>query len=234
MKEELLFGGALRLRQREGVFPLSMDTMALGDFASLRPGNRVWDLGCGSGALGLLLFGREPAITYTGIDCAEEACALAKENLAANHLAGDIQTGTIEALWELGPRNAADLVISNPPYFRKGRAGTPARTGCGLEAVCGAAGRLLKTGGRFALCYPARELAEVFAALRNVGVEPKRLRLAAHTAQAAPKLALVEGVRQGKPGLTLLPNLIWYRADGTPTAEYRRIYHETEKIPGGD
>ncbi len=233
MKEELLFGGRLRLRQREGVFPLSMDSMALGDFASVRPGNQVWDLGCGSGALGLLLFGRESAITYTGIDCDQRACSLARENLALNRLEGDIQRGTIQALGENGPGGCAELVISNPPYFQQGKAGTQARTGCGLEALCKAAGRLLKNGGRFALIYPASRLADVFAALRDGGIEPKRLRLVSHTSEAPPKLALVEGVRQGKPGIALLPNLIWYEADGTPTGEYRRIYHEIEGSPNG-
>lgn len=234
MAEELLFGGRLRLIQRPGVFPLSMDSMALGDFATVRPGDVVWDLGCGSGALGLLLYGREPSITYTGVDCQEAACALAEKNLTRNGLMGEILHRDIRQLAASGPGGCARLVISNPPYFPRGKAGTAARTGCGLEDLCQGAGRLLMSGGRFALVYPAGELAELFAALREAGMEPKRLRLVSHTAQSAPKLALVEGVRQGKPGLTVLPNLIWQEPDGTPTPEYRRIYHETEPSPHRD
>ena len=234
MGEELLFGGRLRLIQRQGVFPLSMDSMALGDFATVRPGDRVWDLGCGSGVLGLLLYGREPSITYTGVDCQEEACALAEENLAQNGLTGEILRRDIRELAVSGPAGCARLVISNPPYFPKGKPGEAARTGCGLEDLCQAAGRLLTNGGRFALIYPAGELVELFAALRAAGVEPKRLRLVSHTAKSAPRLALVEGVRQGKPGLTVLPNLIWQEPEGTPTAEYRRIYHEMESSQSRD
>ena len=47
----------------DGVFPLGSDALALGDFATLRRGWRVCDLGTGSGALLLLLARRAPGLT---------------------------------------------------------------------------------------------------------------------------------------------------------------------------
>jgi tRNA1(Val) A37 N6-methylase TrmN6 len=227
MGEELLFGGRLRLRQQEGVFPLSMDTMALADFCTLAPGQRVWDLGCGSGALGLLLLGRESTLRYTGVDISPQAVALAGENLAQNGFAAEIFPQNIVEMGKTAPVGAADLVISNPPYFPPGRGkpGTAARTGCSLEELCAAAGRLLKNGGKFAFIYPTTQLAQAFFALNTYGMEPKRLRLVAHDPAAIPKLALIEGRKQGKPGLLAEPNLNWYELDGTPSVDYQRIYH---------
>ncbi len=226
MKDELLFGGRFRLSQEPGVFPLSMDTMALGAFASVRPGAAVWDLGCGSGALGLLLLGREPTLHYTGLEQSAAACALAEKNLAQNGLEGRILHARIEEIPRLVPGGCADLVISNPPYFPRGKAGTAERTGCTLEALCAGAGRLLKPGGRFALTYPAGELASLCCVLQANGLEPKRLRFAAHKPSAAPKLVLAEAVKGGRPGLELLPGLFWYTEEGEPSPDYRRIYHE--------
>jgi tRNA1(Val) A37 N6-methylase TrmN6 len=94
-----------------------------------------------------------------------------------------------------------------------------------LEELCAAAGRLLKNGGKFAFIYPTTQLAQAFFALNTYGMEPKRLRLVAHDPAAIPKLALIEGRKQGKPGLLAEPNLNWYELDGTPSVDYQRIYH---------
>ena len=53
MKQEQL--GPYTLTWPEGVFPLGGDTLALGEFASVKRRWRVCDLGTGSGALLLLL-----------------------------------------------------------------------------------------------------------------------------------------------------------------------------------
>jgi len=47
--------GPYLLRQSDHCFPLGRDTLLLGAFATLRRGWRVCDLGCGGGALPLLL-----------------------------------------------------------------------------------------------------------------------------------------------------------------------------------
>ena len=47
----------------DGVFPLGQDALALGNFASLKSGWQVCDLGTGSGVLLLLLAGRQPNVT---------------------------------------------------------------------------------------------------------------------------------------------------------------------------
>ena len=73
-----------------------------------------------------------------------------------------------------------------------------------------AAARLVRNGGRFALCHRPERLTDLLCALRVCGLEPKRLQLAAHAPDRPPSLVLVEAVRQGRPGLEVLPTL--YRA----------------------
>ena len=60
--------------------------------------------------------------------------------------------------------------------------------------------------------------------MREARIEPKRVRLIAARADAAPKLVLVEGLKGGKPGLHMLPLLITHNADGSFTQEMLRIY----------
>ena len=55
------------------------------------------------------------------------------------------------------------------------------------------------------LTFETPEEAGLFAALEGSGLEPKRLQFAAHRPDCPPRLALVEAVRQGRPGLEVLP-----------------------------
>ena len=68
-----------------------------------------------------------------------------------------------------------------------------------------------KNGGRFALVHRPERLAELFSALSRSGLEPKRLQLIQHDADTLPSAVLVEAVRQGRPGLKVLPTLLMNR-----------------------
>lgn len=200
--------GPYQLEQRPGVFPLGGDTLALGRFATVRKGWRVCDLGTGSGVLLLLLAAREPRLELFGLDQDSAAAALAQDNLRHNGLEGQIWAGS----WSQVPfpPGSFDLVVSNPPYFApgSGKDGGPARMEReGLDSLCQAAARLLRNGGRFALSFPTERMADLFEAMRRWNLEPKRLKLLSHTPTKPPYALLVEGVRQGRPGLQVLPCL---------------------------
>ena len=199
--------GPYTLSWEEGVFPLGGDALALGAFSTVKPGWRVCDLGAGSGALLLLLAQRAEGLALTGVDIDPLAAQTARENLEANGLAGEIICGDLRAVPL--PAGSFDLAVSNPPYFPlgSGASGGPARSEehCSLEELCSAAGRLVKNGGRFALCHRPERLADVICSLRAHGLEPKRLKLAAHGPGRPPSLLMVEAVKQGGPGLTIEP-----------------------------
>lgn len=200
--------GPYQLEQRPGVFPLGSDALALGRFATVRKGWRVCDLGTGSGVLLLLLAAREPQLELFGLDQDPTAAALAQDNLGRNGLEGQIWTGS----WSQAPFSPGsfDLVVSNPPYYApgSGKDGGPARMEREeLDTLCRAASRLLRNGGRFALSFPTQRMADLFEAMRRWDLEPKRLKLLSHTPTKPPYALLVEGVRQGKPGLQVLPCL---------------------------
>ena len=203
MKEETI--GPYTLRQKPEVFPLGGDTLALGEFARPRRGERVCDLGCGSGVLALLLLAREPSLTVTGLELDETAAALAGENYRANGLPGQVIQGDLRRVKELFPAGSFDLAVSNPPYFPAGSGGSGGRARmeetCTLEDVCAAAGWLVRNGGRFALVHRPERLCDVFCALRAQRLEPKRLRLVQARPDRPPSAALVEAYKQGKAGL---------------------------------
>ncbi|MFQ8759834.1 MAG: methyltransferase [Intestinimonas sp.] len=185
--------------------------MDLSRFATVRRGFRV----CGSGlrlrALGLLLLEREEKLELTGVEVEPAAAELARRNLALNGLCGQVLTGDLRDR-ALLPSGYFDLVVSNPPWFREGGgySGGPARCEerCSMEQLMrsrGAAGQKRRAGGTGP---SARTAARAFAQLRAVSLEPKRMRLVQHSPDAPPSAVLVEAVRQGRPGLEVLPVLL--------------------------
>lgn len=195
------------LRWSDGVFPLGGDTLALGAFATVRRGWNICDLGTGSGALLLLLKRRETSLKLTGIELDSLSAQTAQDNLLSNKLEGTILQADLRTVSL--PAGSFDLIISNPPYFplKSGPSGGAARSEetCTLDDLCACSARLLRNGGRFALCYRPERLADLMCTTRKYNLEPKRMRLLAHSPAHSPFLVLLECIRQGNPGLEIIP-----------------------------
>lgn len=206
--ESVEYLGAYQLTQSDQCFKLGRDSVLLAGFCTVKPRWQVCDLGCGIGSLLLLLSRREASIHRTGVELDPRAAALARRNLADNGLSGTILTGDLRDK-ALLPSDRYHLTISNPPYFRtgSGKSGGPARMDetCSVDELCQTAGRLTRTGGRLALVYRPERLAELFAALQAASLEPKRMQFLAYDATKPPYAVLVEAVKEGGPGLDVLP-----------------------------
>ncbi|MCI8525969.1 MAG: methyltransferase [Oscillospiraceae bacterium] len=221
--------------EASGGFPVTTDTLLLADFVRLRADEEVCDLGCGSGALGLLLCGRDAACRVTGVELEADACAAAVRNIARNSLADRFALipGDLREIRTLLPQHRFTHVVSNPPYFpatvpaapEARRAAARSEQTCTLEQLCAAAAWLLKDGGRFSLVYRPERLCDLFCTLRARRLEPKRLRLVRHRPDAAASLALLEARAGGGAGLDCGPELVLSDRQGRPSAEFRRIYH---------
>lgn len=237
LRWEALRPGGLRFAYGRGQFPPGLDSFLLASLPKLKAGMKVCDLGCGTGLLGLLLLQREGALTVTGLEIQPEAVRLGERAVLENHLSGRL-TFRLEDLRETAlPAGSFDLAVCNPPYFPpssgpppKGEARRTARTeeSCTLEEVCRAAARLLRWGGSFCLVHKPERLVDLVCALRESGLEPKRLRFVCVRPERAPSLILMEARRGGRPGLRAEPPLALENADGSPTAELNRIYFREE------
>ena len=188
---------------------------------------RVCDLGCGTGLLSLLLLQRQRDLIVTGLDIQPEAVRLARLAAEENGLADRLSFRLEDLRNTALPAGGFDLAVCNPPYFPpgsgplpKGEARRAARTeeSCTLEDACKAASRLLRWGGSFCLVHKPERLADLLCALRQSGLEPKRLRFAAAGPDKPPSLVLAEARRGGRPGLTVERPLL---LEG---AELDRIY----------
>ncbi len=238
MEYEELWRGGPRLKQAPGVFPMGTDAVLLGAFAGVSGVKRACDIGTGTGLIALRLAWENPSMTVDAVDILPGAVELARENMALNGVEDRVSVilGDIRNHREFLTAGAYDLVISNPPYFAEnsGRtvsdaqlAGAREEKTCSISELCAAGAFLTRCGGRFCLVHRPERLAAVMRAMSESGLEPKRLRLVHHRADAAPILFLVEGRRGGKPGLKIEPPLVLAGQGGGDTAEILEIYHRS-------
>ena len=207
-----LWPGGPLYRQFAGVFPLSSDTAWLGAFVRLGRVRTVCDLGCGGGALSLQLLGREPALRVSALEILPAAVEAATYNAALNGFALDVRCGDLRDWRSFFSPGSFDLAVSNPPYWKEGAAapgsrGTARQESCGIRELCRAAAGLVRQQGRFCLVYPPERLGELICAMTEAGLEPKRLRMVHKDASSAPCAVLLEGIRGGGKGLSILPPL---------------------------
>lgn len=231
--------GGYALIQDNRFFKLGQDSMLLSAFAAPPVRANVIDLGCGNGALGVLLCARNEKIHVTGLEIQPEVAALAWENVRYNRLEQRMRilTGDLKQIKKLFPVGAFDYVICNPPYFATG-SGYAARgenrytarqeSGCSAADAVQAAAYLVKYGGRVAFVYRPERVCELITDMKKNHLEPKRLRFVHQHAAAVPSAVLVEARRGSAPGVQVMPPLLVRGADGAYTEEYRKIYHMEE------
>lgn len=81
------------------------------------------------------------------------------------------------------------------------------------------------------MVHRPERLSEIFCAMTDSGIEPKRLRFVSHSADKAPSLVLIEGRRGGNRGLSVEKPLVLTDADGNDSLEVQKIYNRGKFAP---
>ncbi len=228
-----------KLWQPRKGYRMGLDAVLLSAFAAPEPGDLVADLGCGVGAVPLLLTARVPETKVYGVEIQAEMADLAKKNVRLNNLSSQvfIEQGDLTAIEEKWGLGHFDIVVSNPPYRIVGTGGrSPSmqrsiateEISCALPQVVRAAARLVKPAGRVALVYKQERLSELISEFVNNRLRPVRLRFVHSQLEKPAELLLLEGEKQVNKRLVVEKPLIVYNDDGQYTAEMVEIFY------GGD
>ena len=192
---DYLPGTPYTIRQAEGMFHMTTDTVLLGRFLHLKHKDTILDIGCNQGVLMLYAAVHEPA-SLTGIDILAEAVSLARENLQANDVSGTVLRADARTFRS----DPFSVIVCNPPYFvpdaqdRHTDEEKTARTEDTLtpDELFTAVKRLLKSNGALYLSYRANRLSDLLQTASQYGLRPVRMRFF-HPDQSSPaKSAVLE------------------------------------------
>ena len=227
----------LKIIQRTDFFNFSLDSLLVANFLSVGRGvNKIVDLGTGNGAIPLFLSERTKA-KITGIEIQKISADLAKRNIELNNLSEQIEiiNDDMKNWKKYFKTGSQDAVVSNPPFFKfHGNEEllndlnqlTLARheISITLEEIIEIASFLLKDKGYFAMVHRPDRFLEILDTMREYGIIPKKVRFCHSKIDKQAKILLVEGIKFGAEGLTVLPPLISHDSDGKYSQEVLELF----------
>ena len=216
-------------------FCFGMDAVLLSGFAKAKEGDRVIDLGTGTGIIPILMEAKTKASDFTGLEIQPESADMAQRSVELNHLESKIRivTGDMKEASSLFGAATFDVVTSNPPYMTEHHGITNEKSPraiarhellCTLEDVISQAAKLLRPGGSFYMVHRPFRLVDIMVLMREYHLEPKRMKLVYPYIDKDPNMVLIEGLRGGRPRLTVEKPLVVYQRPGVYTDEIYDIY----------
>ncbi len=150
----------LKIIQNPKGFCFGIDAVLVSNFARVKKGSRVVDLGTGTGIIPLLVSAKSAQSKISAFEIQEDVADMARRSVVMNGLEDRIEIiedNIINALDHLG-KHTVDVVISNPPYMASGvgevnpsdyKAISRHEIHCTLEDIISTASALLRGSGQF-------------------------------------------------------------------------------------
>lgn len=225
-------GTNYKIIQSEDHFKFGVDSVLLSRFAKMEENKVLADLGTGVGILALschYLYRPEKIYAF---EIQEDLVAMAKESVKINGLENEILV--IRQDIKESQRLDLDYIITNPPYYEKGRSRENHNKSkliafheihMNLDDVFSFAKTNLKDRGKLFMVNKGARLADVIEKARNYKMEPVRLRFVHSFKDRRSHLLLGEFVKNGGKNLHIERPLIIYNDDGSYTDELEEIYY---------
>ena len=232
--DDLQYKGLNIIQDTRG-FCFGTDAVLLANFAEIKKGHSVIDLGTGTGIIPILIAGKTLADHIVGLEIQPHMAEMAVRSVMLNDLQHKIKIieGDLRKSIDLFGAGAFDAVTCNPPYMHAGagllnpestKAISRHEIKCTLEDVVRVSGKLLKVGGKFAMVHRPERLVDILWLMRHYKLEPKRIRLVHPSPGKKANLVLVEGLKNGGAYLKMLEPLYIRNTDGQYSEEINKIY----------
>ena len=186
---EYLNDQGLLIEQPDNLYKLSSDAVALGNFVQCKKTDTVFDVGCGTGVLTLLIAFNHKPHEIVSIDINADAIKQCIKNIAINQeILSATQFTTLHAdakqLHKLLPIKNANVIVCNPPYFNTGKKSqknehvSQARhdDNLSLEDLAALCTKNIKYGGMVYFCYPANQISKAITIFETQNFRIKEIK----------------------------------------------------------
>lgn len=235
---DYLLGENLKIIQSPKVFSFSLDAVLLSNFTYVPKSkkSKIVDLCSGNGVIPLFLSVKTKA-EIIGVELQDRLTDMANRSVQFNKLEHQIKVLNFdlkEAVKRIGSEKY-DVVTCNPPYFQsytekelnENEHFTIARheIHCTLEDVVQVSSQLLKQGGKASFVHRPGRLIDLITLMRRYRLEPKRLQFVYPKKGKEANMILIEGIKDGKADLKVLPPFVVYQNNNDYTEEMRKIFY---------
>lgn len=224
------------IMQDTEMFNFSLDSVLLPNFIKI-PKNvkKIMDIGCGNGPIPLILSTKTKA-KIIGIEIQKESYDLAEESVKLNKLENRIEiiNADINDIYTNYDSCSFDVITCNPPYFKysensninKNDYKTIARheVKLNLDQLFKISKYLLNNNGTINIVHRPERLTDIIISMRENNIEPKRIQLVYPHPDSEANILLVEGRKNGNPGIKVLPPMYSHTENGEYTEEIKKYF----------
>lgn len=228
----------LKIVQNTDMFNFSLDSVLLANFVSLNKGiSNVLDIGCGNAPIPLILSCKGD-FSITGVEIQKDVYDLAVKSININNLSNRIYlvNSDINDYYLNLESDSFDVITCNPPFF-KVCSGSNLNSSeykviarhevkLNLQQLFKVCRKLLKNGGVVAVVHRTDRLIDIIESMRSNNIEPKRIQFVYSHLGDGSNMVLVEGSKNGKPGLKILTPLYTHNNDGSYTDSVMKFFEE--------
>ncbi len=233
---DLLEFNNYKIYQNTDMFSFSLDSVMLANFVTVNKScKKILDIGTGNAVIPIILTTKTNAL-ITGVEIQEESYKLAKKSVEFNKLDGQIElvNDDINNYKINTESDTYDVITCNPPFFKINEKSklndssykTIARheVMLNLDDIFSIAKKLLKNNGNIAIVHRPERLIEIIEAMRKNNIEPKKIQFIHPHEDKLANILLIEGIKNGKPGLKILPPIYSHTKDGEYTSEIKKCF----------
>ena len=226
----------LKIYQNSNMFNFSLDSILLPNFVTINKSfKNVLEIGSGNAVIPLVLSTKTKA-KITGIEIQKEAFDLAVKSVNINDLQNQIQiyNEAIKEYYKKLATDSYDLILSNPPYFKvtensnlndsEFKLIARHEVTLNVEDVIVIAKKLLKNNGVLGIVHRPERLIEIIETMRKNNIEPKRIQFVYPKKDKEANILLIEGAKNGKPGLKIEPPIYTHNVDGSYTDQVKKYF----------
>lgn len=116
--DDAILDGLISIRQPKKGYRVAMDPIILASYVKVLENQSILDVGCGVGAISLILKFRIHSAHVKSIDIDPNMCELCQYNAQKNALELDVQRVGVEE-FSSSQQKQYDLVVTNPPFFKR-------------------------------------------------------------------------------------------------------------------
>ena len=225
-----------KIVQDSDMFSFSLDSVLLPNFVTINKKiTNILDIGCGNAPIPLILSTKTDA-KITGIEIQESVYDMAVESVKINNKEDQITiiNDDINNFYKNEETDKYDVITCNPPFFKyvetsninKSDYKTIARheVKLNLNQLFTIARKLLKNNGVIAIVHRPERFMDVVMEMKQNNIEPKRVQFVYPKPNMEANIMLIEGSKNGNPGLKILPPIYAHEENGDYTEEVKKYF----------
>ena len=238
VKNYLLNYDNMYIIQDTDMFNFSLDSVLLPNFVTInKKTKKILDIGSGNAPIPLILSTLTDA-QIMAVEIQKDVYELGKESIKINKLENriDFINADINELYKEIDTETFDVITCNPPYFKVNESSnlndseykTIARheIKLDLEKLFKIARKLLKNKGNIAIVHRPERLSDIISEMKKNNIEPKRIKFVHPSINSEANILLIEGTKNGNPGVKILPPLVSHKQNGEYAEQVKQFFEK--------